>query len=85
MAKVRPFRAIRFDERVAGPIGKLCSPPYDIISPAEQDALYEMSLHNIVRLELSRGENRYETAAATLKEWLSQPFLVNHLSKSTVR
>lgn len=72
MAKVRPFKALRFDERVAGPIGKICAPPYDIISPAEQGALYDISRHNIIRLELTRGEDRYNSAASTLKKWLEE-------------
>ena len=75
MAKIRPFKALRFDEKIAGNLSDLCAPPYDIISESEQDALYSKSPYNIVQLELTRGENKYATAAETLKEWLKNGVL----------
>src|SRR4051812_23495361 len=40
MADVVPFHGLRFDERKAGPLSELISPPYDVISEAEREALY---------------------------------------------
>ena len=31
MAQVRPFRAVRYDERRAGPLASLVAPPYDVL------------------------------------------------------
>ena len=72
MAIVVPFRAMRFDEKKSGEIAKLCCPPYDIISPAQREAYIAANDHNVVRLELPVGENRYENAAAILNEWLDE-------------
>jgi uncharacterized protein (DUF1015 family) len=71
MAEVRAFWGIRYDTEKAGPLSRLIAPPYDVISPAMQEALYEASPHNIVRLELGReqGEARYSSAQRLFHEW----------------
>ena len=38
MAVIRPFRPFRYTED-AGPLSELLPPPYDVISPAEREAL----------------------------------------------
>ena len=35
MAVVKPFRALRYDEAVAGSLETLVAPPYDVISESE--------------------------------------------------
>ena len=37
MAVVKPFRALRYDEAVAGPLETLVAPPYDVISDEQRD------------------------------------------------
>ncbi len=74
MAKIIPFKALRFTEK-AGEIGTLCCPPYDIISEDEQKALYEKSPYNVIRLELNADADRYGSAAETLKSWLGSGIL----------
>jgi uncharacterized protein (DUF1015 family) len=66
MAVVKPFRALRYDESVAGPLGTLVAPPYDVISPEQRDELRARSPHNVVHLTLPDDE---AAAAATLAEW----------------
>ena len=39
MAVVKPFRALRYDEAVAGPLETLVAPPYDVISPEQREEL----------------------------------------------
>ncbi len=68
MVTVLPFRALRFTEK-AGMPEKLCCPPYDIISDDERAALIERDEHNVIRLELPKGENRYDEAGKLLTEW----------------
>ncbi|MBI4388190.1 MAG: DUF1015 domain-containing protein [Candidatus Omnitrophica bacterium] len=56
MATVIPFRAWRYEaSRVK--INQVVAPPYDVISPSEQEALYARDPHNIVRIELTREED----------------------------
>lgn len=75
MADVRPFRGLRFDPAVGDPALAI-APPYDVISPAEQRALYERSTHNVVRVEYGEqsagdttSDNRYTRAARDLDAW----------------
>ena len=75
MADVRPFRGLRFDPSAIDP-SLAIAPPYDVISPAEQRALYHRSPHNIVRIEYgeqsdgdSASNNRYTRAARDLEDW----------------
>ncbi len=68
MAEIKAFKALRFTEK-AGDISELCCPPYDIISEEQRLGFLEKNEHNIIRLELPKGENPYADAAATLKGW----------------
>lgn len=68
MADIRAFPALRFTEK-AGETAKLCCPPYDIISEEQRLAYIAENEHNIIRLELPKGENPYKEAAETLKSW----------------
>ncbi len=38
MALIRPFRAVRYDEAMAGPLESLVAPPYDVVDDAGADA-----------------------------------------------
>ena len=82
MATITPFRGISYNQTKAGSIGHLVCPPYDIISPAEQQELYRKSPHNIVRLEFglespadTEDDNRYTRAAALLEDWFKADIL----------
>ena len=74
MAEIRPFGALRFTEK-AGDLASCLCPPYDIIPESERVALAEQNPNNVIRLELPRGENPYEQAAATLKDWMERGIL----------
>src|SRR5260370_27402404 len=76
MAEIRAFRAYRYDLGRVGALGDVIAPPYDVIDPALQQALYERSPYNVVRLILNKEEptdieanNRYTRAAACLRDW----------------
>jgi uncharacterized protein (DUF1015 family) len=71
MAIVKPFRALRYDPARIGDLGAVVAPPYDVISTAQQDALYARSPWNVVRLILPREPERAEAAAATLRAWMA--------------
>jgi uncharacterized protein (DUF1015 family) len=77
MADILPFRGIRYDPiAVAGELADVLAPPYDVISPAEQQELYDRSPENVVRLILGREEDRYQSANRLFHEWLSRGVLV---------
>src|SRR3990170_808980 len=79
MPEIQAFRGIRYDLGHVGSLGDVVAPPYDVISPELQQALYEKHPCNYVRLELNRQEpgddeanNRYTRAAGFLKHWRSE-------------
>jgi uncharacterized protein (DUF1015 family) len=76
MAVVSPFRALRYDPARVGDLAAVVAPPYDVISPAHQDALYDRSPYNVVRLILPSESERAEAAAATLRAWMASGVLV---------
>ena len=75
--KIRPFRALRYRETAAPDLSLVVSPPYDIISPAQQAALLARHPLNVVRLDLPETvagdppDERYRRAARTLAAWRS--------------
>lgn len=78
MTRIFPFRGWRYDLNIAGAadLAELVTPPYDVISPAQQAAFYARHADNIIRLELAQDEpgdgetvNRYTRAADTLADW----------------
>jgi uncharacterized protein (DUF1015 family) len=73
MATIRPFRALRYDEGVAGPLADLVAPPYDVISDEERKEYRHRSPHNVVRLTLPDSE---EQAAQDLAGWRETGVLV---------
>ncbi|MGI8802622.1 MAG: DUF1015 domain-containing protein [Solirubrobacteraceae bacterium] len=72
MAELRPLHALHYDSAVAGPIGDLVSPPYDVIDAPQRAALVARSPFNAVEIDLPEGEDRYQKAAALLEEWRLQ-------------
>jgi uncharacterized protein (DUF1015 family) len=69
MADVQPLRALHYDQSVAGPLQDLVAPPYDVIDPAQREALAARSPYNVVRVDLPTGDDPYAAAAATLEDW----------------
>jgi hypothetical protein len=61
MAVVRAVRALRYDVARVGDLSRVIAPPYDVILPEEQEALYERSPHNVIRLILPREKARAES------------------------
>jgi uncharacterized protein (DUF1015 family) len=73
MAVVKPFRAVRYDEGVAGPLDTLVAPPYDVIDEAQREELLARSPFNVVHLTLPEDE---DDAARLWSEWQSDGVVV---------
>lgn len=83
MAEIVPFIGTRYDTKVVGDAAHVVCPPYDVIPPSMQDDLYKRHKQNFVRLVLGKEiptddeyNNRYERAAACLREWKQNGILV---------
>jgi len=68
MPIIRPFRGIRYNQSAVN-INTVVAPPYDVISPEQQDQFYDIDPHNVVRLILGREEDRYSSSAKAFDEW----------------
>src|SRR5438094_1491626 len=89
MAEIRAFRAFRYDLGRVGALSDVVAPPYDVIDPALQQALYERSPYNVVRLILNREQptdtetdNRYSRAARFLRDWQSEGVLTQDSARA---
>ncbi len=79
MAVVAPFRALRYDPQKIDDLGKVVTPPYDVINPQQQQGYYDSHPKSVIRLELNRKrdsddsrDNRYTRAAGHLQNWLGE-------------
>jgi uncharacterized protein (DUF1015 family) len=75
MARIYPFRALRYDPARVN-MEDVVTQPYDKITPAMQQRYYEASPYNLVRVILGKHEpdddeqhNVYTRAAETLRAW----------------
>ena len=79
MVDIAPFRALRYapQGKSRSDISRFICPPYDVISPAEREALVKKSPSNVVQLELPVSQNgdKYAAAAALLRTWKAQALL----------
>jgi uncharacterized protein (DUF1015 family) len=77
MAEIAPFSGLRYAPDRAPDLAAVLAPPYDVIGDSERRALEARSPHNVVRLELPRGEDdgRYPAAAGLLKSWVAEGIL----------
>jgi uncharacterized protein (DUF1015 family) len=83
MAQIAPFQGWTYDFERLGDPASLLAPPYDVISPEEQETLYAASPYNVIRLILGRKktgdsdwDNRYTRTAETLERWIAADVLV---------
>jgi uncharacterized protein (DUF1015 family) len=67
VVEIKPFRAVRYDERRAGPIASLIAPPYDVIDDSMRNEYLARSPYNVVHLTLPDDP---EAAAERWASWL---------------
>jgi len=89
MARIYPFRAWRYNS-TAVRLEDVVTQPYDKISPAMQQAYYQRSPYNLVRIILGlpelfdgeQGANVYTRAARDFSAWREQGVLVQEKDPS---
>jgi uncharacterized protein (DUF1015 family) len=89
MARVLPFVGTRYNPKAVENLAAVMAPPYDVITPEQQDHLYKADTHNIVRLILGKEQvdddeysNKYQRAASLFKEWKSNGVLMDDPCKN---
>jgi len=83
MAKIAPFRGIRYNPAKFPRLEVTVAQPYDRITGPWQDRYYERSPYNVVRLSLGKTfdtdtetNNRYTRARDYLHQWLKEGILI---------
>ncbi len=82
MAEIRPFRGVHYNQSLLNDWPAVICPPYDIITPQQQQEFYLRSTYNFIRLEFGRElpqdtvtDNKYTRSAVNLEQWLKQGVL----------
>jgi uncharacterized protein (DUF1015 family) len=82
LATVKPFKGLLYQREKIDQIANVVCPPYDVISPEEQDNFYRLSPYNIIRAELGKSNptdndknNVYKRARTYLESWINEGVL----------
>ncbi len=83
MAEVKPFRGYLFNQKRFSSLADVVTPPYDVITPKQQETFYDKNPFNIIRIILGKDEpgdnsdkNRYIRARDFLNDWIDKKILV---------
>lgn len=75
MTKVKPFKAIVYNQKKFPDISRLVCPPYDVISPEKQQFYHDLDRNNFIHILLGKdvpGEDKYRRAGGYFREWLKE-------------
>ncbi|MDI6758221.1 MAG: DUF1015 domain-containing protein [Candidatus Omnitrophota bacterium] len=79
MDKIRPFKAVFYNQDKIGHLSKVVCPPYDIISSNAQERYHKLHPNNLIHILFGKdmpGEDKYQRAAKYLKDWLKDGILI---------
>jgi uncharacterized protein (DUF1015 family) len=82
--RIAPFRGLVYDPAAVGPLERVTTPPYDVISEAARRRYLDASPFNVAHLDLSgerpppirSAEDAYAASAVTLRSWRRSGILV---------
>ena len=82
MAHIRPFTGLLYNKKAIDDFSNVVAPPYDVITPEQQEQLYQKHPNNIIRLILGKEEagdneqeSKYTRAADYLATWQEENVL----------
>lgn len=79
MTKIAPFQALIYNQDKIHNLSKVVCPPYDIISPAQQEYYHNNSPYNLIHILLAKdnlGEDKYVKAGDTFRRWLKEGVII---------
>lgn len=78
MAEIKSFRALRYNQKVVTNLSNVIAPPYDVISKDQQEELYSLDEHNIIKIDLNKapGDDKYKIAKETFEDWQEREILI---------
>ncbi|MFA5088143.1 MAG: DUF1015 domain-containing protein [Candidatus Omnitrophota bacterium] len=82
MTQIKPFKAICYDPEKVGDLSRVVCPPYDVISPEQQNRYHAASPYNFIHVLLGKDkpkddehENKYIRAQKIFEQWLKEGIL----------
>lgn len=82
MAEVVPFKGVRYNPDLISEMTAVVAPPYDVIGPEEQAALYGRHPNNVIRLILGKrqpgdgaDDNVHTRAGKYFRSWMKRNIL----------
>jgi uncharacterized protein (DUF1015 family) len=72
MVRIAPFRGVFYNQKKIRDLGRVVTPPYDVISPEEQEKLYRKSPYNFIRLDFSQEPDPYTAVPELLANWQAE-------------
>ena len=83
MLDIAPLKGLLYNQELIEDMGAVITPPFDVISPEEQEMYHRSHPYNIIRLILGQNEpgdgeknNWYSRAAETLEVWQREGVLI---------
>jgi len=83
MPNIKPFQAVFYNSKKIKDLSKVFCPPYDVITPEEQNYYLNRSPYNFTHIVLGKDKlrddksnNKYTRAKKTYKDWLKRGILV---------
>ncbi len=80
MTKVKAFRAVTYNQDKFKDLSRLVCPPYDVISPSQQQYYHDLDPHNFIHILLGKdihGEDKYARARDYFRDWLKDKVLIS--------
>lgn len=75
MAEIKPFKALRYNEKLSKNIGELVSPLFDVVSEKQLKQLYNNPL-NSIHLSVPTKEQNTDDTARILQKWKKEEVIL---------
>ncbi|MDO8662546.1 MAG: DUF1015 domain-containing protein [Candidatus Omnitrophota bacterium] len=85
MIKIKPFKAVFYNKDKVEDFSSVVCPPYDVISPSEQEYYCNLDPYNFIHILLGKdiaGENKYERAGALFNNWIKDKILIQDIKSA---
>lgn len=79
MIKIKPFKAVFYNQEKLKDLSRLVCPPYDVIKPTQQDYYHNLNPYNFIHILLGKdipGEDKYKRARLLFNAWLKDKILI---------
>jgi uncharacterized protein (DUF1015 family) len=79
MAKIKPFRAVIYNQQKIKNIASVVCPPYDVISSQQQQHYHDSNPYNFIHILLGKdipGQDKYRRAENYFRDWLKDGILI---------